>query len=71
MIDTLLPPADFLRLLAARLERGEDCRGYAGGLRRAADIVEPHTHEWHWLPAPVLREFEEFLERRRRGRAVS
>jgi hypothetical protein len=69
MID--LPPADFLRLLACRLERGESCEGYAAGLRRAADIVEQHTCEWHRLPAPILREFEELLERRRRGRAVS
>ena len=72
MIDTLMPPADFLRLVAARLERGEDCRrGYADGLRRVADLVEPVTHEWHRINVPILREFEELLERRRRGRAVS
>jgi hypothetical protein len=71
MITTRLPPCDFLRLLADRLEHGEDCRGYAAGLRRAADLIEPHTYEWHWLPAPVLRPLEEFLERHRRGRAVS
>jgi hypothetical protein len=68
MIDTLMPPGDFLRLLATRIERGEDVRGYVDGLSRTADIVEQHTGEWDWLPAPVLLEFEEFLERRRRER---
>jgi hypothetical protein len=68
MIATCLPPADFLRLVAARVERGEDCKGYAAGLRRTADLVESVTHEWHWINVPVLREFEQFLERRRRKR---
>jgi hypothetical protein len=68
MIDARLPPADFLRLLADRLEHGEDCRGYGAGLRRAADIVEQHSYEWYAIPAPILRPLEELLEKRRRGR---
>jgi hypothetical protein len=65
MIATRLPPADFLRLLADRLERGEDCRGYSAGLRTTADLVEQHSHEWHAVPAPVLQPLAELLERRR------
>jgi len=57
-----------LRLLADRIDAGEDCRGYAGGLHRAADLVEQHTCEWHWLPAPVRRPLEELLEKRRADR---
>jgi hypothetical protein len=68
MIDTRLPPADFLRLVADRVEHGQDCRGYGAGLRRAADIVEQHSYEWHALPVPILRELENLLEKRRRGR---
>jgi hypothetical protein len=69
VIDTRLPPADFLRLVADRVERGEDCRGYAAGLRRAADVIEQVTYEWDRLPAPILQPLVELLEKRRRGLA--
>jgi hypothetical protein len=69
MITTRLPPADFLRLVADRLEHGEDCRRYSAGLRSTADLVEPVTCEWDHIPAPMLQPLEELLEKRRRGSA--